>query len=812
MNEKRKFSTLRFTGRLSIRLVLLCLGLLVPACREKPAAGPADSTPEPDVLTARSWWPAQQNVWTPVGWKDHLFRFNVLYNGALIAHPHPQGREVTEQWAGLDLQLTITPSVDSLIPEPSGREPYQMNDTPDMGLGLQGWENSAAPVLWTEWRLREGLVLRQEVFAHVPGGKEVETGIEPLFAWLRLSIAAVDEIQAPASCSFILHLGAVHVRTSMEVEDNLKVFPERSAYPRKLTAERVTGTGFLLNEDDGRVRLAVLPADSVRSSFTRRDPVTAPGQKTGPGGDYYLTLTLPAREGFHLDLLVPMIPAGRSELEAEMRLGYEGALAECDSFWSTRPETAARIETPEGQLDQAIRRSVQFAQIIAEKNPHSGEYSFLSGSWTYARLWPTPTSMVSHMLLDNLGYHAVVERHLEIFRTNQGTIKPPGSSYELHPGYFSSPKSLTSIDWLADHGAVLYEVARHALLTGDHEFIERWQEPVLQACDFLKQARAQKGHEGVEGVLPPAVDTDRRVSTQSVWNVGWNYKGLAAAVRLLERIGHPRAREFAEEAREYRETFVRALREAAGKSPRWRDRSGQSRQLVPVSLSAGGDVTHAFYLDAGPLFLVWCGLLPADDELMKDTRDFFREGPYTKLYDPRKNCWQRPVLRHEISSCEPCYSWNVYHSWQLGDRSRYLEGLYSLLAGALSDQTFISCETRHGIYGNVFASPLLVDLVRLAAVDETIQPGELHLLRLAPLAWLKDGFETKFENLPTEFGPVTLAFELSARDRVLKVWFEPKYRSRPAKVVLHVPPAAGIARVTVNDKAYAAGPGESIEL
>ena len=39
---------------------------------------------EPSVALARQWWPEQTNVWTPFGWPDHYFKFNVLYNGGLI--------------------------------------------------------------------------------------------------------------------------------------------------------------------------------------------------------------------------------------------------------------------------------------------------------------------------------------------------------------------------------------------------------------------------------------------------------------------------------------------------------------------------------------------------------------------------------------------------------------------------------------------------------------------------------------------------------------------------------------------------------
>ncbi|MEA2062796.1 MAG: hypothetical protein U9P14_03775, partial [Gemmatimonadota bacterium] len=217
---------------------------------------------------------------------------------------------------------------------------------------------------------------------------------------------------------------------------------------------------------------------------------------------------------------------------------------------------------------------------------------------------------------------------------------------------------------------------------------------------------------------------------------------------------------------------------------------------------------HAFVLDSGPMFLVWSGLMEAGDSLMRSSVAFFREGPNTRVYDPRGNCWQRPVLVHEISSCEPCYSWNIYHSWQLGDRYRFLEGMYSLLAGGLSRQTYISCETRHGIHGNIFASPLLADLVRLAVIDDEIAEDELHLLRLMPRAWLSTDFETRFENMPTEFGPVTIRFKLTGEGKALDVNYRPSFRHPPEKVVLHVPPVEGLSGVVINGRSTRAEPGK----
>jgi hypothetical protein len=223
--------------------------------------------------------------------------------------------------------------------------------------------------------------------------------------------------------------------------------------------------------------------------------------------------------------------------------------------------------------------------------------------------------------------------------------------------------------------------------------------------------------------------------------------------------------------------------------------------MAPRSLSGDKDwgIGHAFYLDGGPLFLVFAGLMDAGDELMRSNRSWFREGPHRKTYQDNGLCWQAPSLHHEMSSCEPCYSWVYFHSWQLGDRARFLEGMYSLFAGASSRQTYTVCETRGGITG---VTPCLpgVWLARLAAIDDQIREDEIHLLRLMPLAWLRTDRPARFENMPTEFGPVTLTAKLAASGRELQVTLAPKFRAAPKRLVLHVPPVQGLAAVRFNGK------------
>ena len=141
-----------------------------------------------------------------------------------------------------------------------------------------------------------------------------------------------------------------------------------------------------------------------------------------------------------------------------------------------------------------------------------------------------------------------VEKYLEVFKETQGEIIPPGDLYKAHPGYLATPKFLVRIPWLADHGAILHTASNHALVTDDKEFIDRWIDTIIKGCEFTRDHVAMTDHGGVKGILPPAVATDRKLQIQAVWNDGWHYKGLTTTVRLLQRIKHPRAGEFARPA------------------------------------------------------------------------------------------------------------------------------------------------------------------------------------------------------------------------------------------------------------------------
>ncbi|GAA1671650.1 hypothetical protein GCM10009765_21310 [Fodinicola feengrottensis] len=770
---------------------------------------PIPAAAEPDIQSALTWWPPARQVWTPLGWKGHLFRFNQFYNGTVVCEPGavlagPKPDVVPYQ--GKNFQVTVT------MPNPDGSfAPFPTVDGEDLwnfdlGLRKQGWtaENDT-PLLWTDFPRQEGLVLRQSVFAHVKGGQPVQTAIEPIYAWIRFAINHVDERAAPGSFSFALRLSKAFYKLNGQFNQQegvpMVVRPGVAALDGPLRTDRIYNpSGKPLNvpiyDSAGNVRLMVSTPEHGTIALT---------PNSTHSGVYDLVLGLPVKVGTYVDILVPMLPQPVDEANRELALGRDGALAECEKFWQPTEATVAGIATPEPYVTDFFRRAPELAQIVAEKSTDTQLFTFLSGSYAYDVLWSTPTSMISHMFLDLLGYHDVVEQHIEIYKATQGSRTPPGPVFDGRswPGYLATPASLQAIDWMSDHGAILEILSSHALLTNRQAFIDRWLDPIVKACDFIKQACALTNHNGVQGLVPPAVNTDEGIVTQGFGSQAWTYKGLRSAIRLLQRVNHPRAAEFDTFATGFQQTFGTAIRALAAKSATWTDQDGQPQPVLPASFTGErGSFPELVMFDTGALMSVWAGLLPADDPLMRSYVEFFRVGPNTQLFDSaHHNALDRVVLDHEQSSAEPCYSWNLFHTWQRGDRTRYLEGMYGLFAGAISQDTYISCEHRNAIYGNLFAAPLITWAARHAVIDDEIVDGDLHLLRLCPLAWVSTQ-TTIFDRIPTRFGPVSLRFTLSADRGTLTVTFASQWHHRPGHLVLHPPPVPGLQSVVVNGQTY----------
>jgi hypothetical protein len=100
-------------------------------------------------------------------------------------------------------------------------------------------------------------------------------------------------------------------------------------------------------------------------------------------------------------------------------------------------------------------------------------------------------------------------------------------------------------------------------------------------------------------------------------------------------------------------------------------------------------------------------------------------------------------------------------------------------------------------------------MLRNAVLDDQVEPGHLHLLRLCPLAWLDAGQETVFERLPTQYGTATVRFRPSADGSELTVTTSLQSHPgvAPPTVVVHVPPDPRLRQLVVDGDRYAVSAG-----
>lgn len=748
----------------------------------KPIDGPYLCDQEPTFREALQWFPEMQRPWGAVGWKDHLFEFVVFWNGSLgmpVAGP-PNKIAGLEHLKATEAQLCFFPTA---VDNPWRRANMcHAMDEHSTDAGLEG----TSPVMVFEHRDSD-FVVRQRVFGHVPGAKRLRRGDEPLFAWMRFELSrAGGRAKRPDTFYLWTHVGAFHSAASMTPGLNTVLVWPAPAYAQRLS---VVDNRWIV-QTDGRARFAVLG----------RDKISFRSVQGGPNQDGFLCVPLNAQVGATVDFVVPFLPVELDVLEKEAALGWETALDQTLRFWQREYRGSARITVPDDIPTRSIAVLPWQLFTLAERNPCGDEYALNTGAFHYEGAWATPFGDICAWGLDYLGFHEEADRYLELYRTHQGEIPAPSKKAVPHDGFLTTPPRYAPCQWQSDHGALLYASAVHALLTDDEAFIAKWLPVWEKGLDWIRVQRAGTRQPHVPGLLPPAQATDDEQHFQFVWNDAWAWWGMCMVVQVLKRLKMRSAKKWAAEADDYRKCFLRAMRRAARQAGTFATVDGETHPFVPTNLDRPLAPVNdeAFYLDTGPLFPLYVGLIPPHDPLADAILAYFRKGPNLELFRRESSPWQPPVLVHELSSCEPCWSWNIGASLERRDRVRFVEGLFSMFSGGQSRTILWDIESRNGVFGCCGPKPVALHFLRHAFVYE--HEDRLELLRLPPRDWLREE-GARFENLPTWFGRMSLHARLE--DRTLHLRATLPTRNPYRELLLNVPDLGHVERVVVN--------GETVE-
>lgn len=761
----------------------------------------AGAEAEPTYEQAVARWPDMRRPIAFLGLKDHPDEFAVMWNG------NPSWRSVMRTDADRrlfrdrrDESLQVTFAIGDK-PDFEGRETEDGTTTPGLAEGY-------LPLTEIELR-RGGVVLTQEAF--VAG--ETSSCAAPQWdapAFLRVRFTVREPGAGNAPIRLWAHLAPNHTTYAMSTRRNVRIQPVAPLYPRELRLEH-----RMVVDDRG---LAIMAADQEFRFHARLpDELNSTASREWQMDRNVAEFTLPPRTGGSVELTFPFRPLAPERLRTASRSGFAEARQAVTECWKREIARGMQVEVPEEPLNRLWRFSVPLAFITADRYPN-GDLVLKTSPQQYEAYWPTPNAM--HLVeLAIRGYREEVAAFLEPFLDSERRqpVSNTGASFTSSRGFISGPAEHLAISWVSDHGAILWAASEYFLLTRDQKFLDRWLPAMLEGLEWIASQRAATRLRGgpAAGLLPVGRATDADMQGHFVWSDAWVYRGLASVCRVLEAIGHPQAARWREERDDYRAAFQKALRRQIERTVRWVDRSGSQIPFVPYELrQTNADNLHAFYLDTGPTVLGVAGLVDPTDETMTWALKWLTEGPDAGRANPDWSDFsERPSLRFEMSSAEPCYSWNVYLRYLRNERLRFLEGFYSLAAGSVSRKFLGGVETRDGIQGVPVMNAVINHHLRNMLVFESEDGRGLDLLRNAPSSWLRAGRRIRVERAETYFGPLSLEVHSPEALRV-EARIETPSQRRPERIRLHLfhPEGRALASATVNGKPVDPAAANLIEI
>ena len=115
-------------------------------------------TCEPDMKTALGWYPRMKNQFAPLGWRDNLFEFLVLWNGDIVAPTKVPIKRGLDSYHHADAQFNFFWKAGDML-ECGGNKLYDNSPVKQEYMG--GWK----PAIVTKTFV-QGLEITETAFVH----------------------------------------------------------------------------------------------------------------------------------------------------------------------------------------------------------------------------------------------------------------------------------------------------------------------------------------------------------------------------------------------------------------------------------------------------------------------------------------------------------------------------------------------------------------------------------------------------------------------------------------------------------------------
>ena len=448
----------------------------------------------------------------------------------------------------------------------------------------------------------------------------------------------------------------------------------------------------------------------------------------------------------------------------EVRLDWAKAQpARAAKYWAARnfPYGAMRVPDAamQGLLDSSIRNIYQAREM---KN---GLPIFQVGPTCYRGLWVVDGAFILEAMT-YLGRGAEARSGIDHLLTRQ---KPDGS-FEIIDKYWK------------ENGIVLYILARHALLTGDKEWLRgKWdvvKRVVAVIQDLRKRSRTDPS--APEAGLMPAGFPDGGIGgvLPEYTNVYWNLAGLKWAVEAAELIQAPEQAAWEAEFRDFWAAFQAAAKRDAKPA-------GNGLVYLPIMMKPqeGIDPVRGQW---GFSHAVFPGrLFAAGDPLARGNMQLF--DAHEKEGMTLGTGWMADGLWNYFASFHA-----HAHLW-LGNGPKAAEIYYAFanhaspLRAWREEQAPHDAEKTDKFVGDMPHNWASAEFIRLTRHLLLLERGrELHLLEGLPRTWLAAGAVTELKDIATDFGAVSLRLEVAADGMSAKLSVTPPPGPDGPRIVVHL--------------------------
>lgn len=448
-----------------------------------------------------------------------------------------------------------------------------------------------------------------------------------------------------------------------------------------------------------------------------------------------ISVLLQPGEKVLFEFFIPHSPVSKARAAQLAAQNFDHRYAESKDFWLAKLGKAAQIHVPEKRIEEMIQAGLLHLDLITFGNepnatlaPNIGVYSPIG----------TESAPIIQFYA-SMGWNDIAKRSLDYFLDKQhedGFIQNFG-------GY------------MVETGAALWSMGEYFRYTNDKEWVGSVKAKLIKSCDYLiawrnrnkKEELRGRGYGMIEGKVADPEDHFHQFMLN-----GYAYLGMSRIAEMLTSIDPSQSERIRKEAeawkKDIRESFFNSMALSpvvplgdgtwCPTAPPWTEASGLRGMFQKRETFWSHGTFTAPDAMLGPMYLVFCEVLEADEPASKMLLDY-----HSELFYQENSAFSQPYYsRHnwmqaKLGMTKPFLS-TYYNTFAaLADRDTYTfwEHLYKVSPHKTHEEAWFLMETRWMLY---------------------FEEGQtLKLFNTMPRKWLEQGKKVELNNVRSYFGPVT---------------------------------------------------------